>query len=381
MNPSELSPSSITGEKEDAPSTSTQQELSSLKDTIEQLKAQSAKFNKFMDFMMQQDGDTSDCDIDHDSTIASPATESQDISNDLTPNTSMNTLDISTTDPFLFMKEKYTPKQKLGNPVNENLASLVDTIMTKQQTWEQIKELKNTISRPENIKYLVSPQVNKEIWDMVPHDCQQSDVKLQKIQQNIVQGMIPIVECLDMESISEEMKQKMMNSITLLGNAHMEMNVLRRNELKPKMKAVKGLNHRDVPITTQLFGDDLEGEIKKLEQKKKLASSVASTSSNFDRQPQQQRRFHPYASASFQSFKDKAKSFLGRDGLVRPKFQNNPQQPNQYQRSYQSSRGYKGKKEKLNPKQVKYSFGGRLKDFRERWRKISQDKTFLDLID
>lgn len=334
------------GEGSDSSSPSTrinpigQEELINIRDSVELLKAQSIKFNEFMDFMMSSS--SNDCESGAtilESPVPTPLHEESSDIIDSDDNVVGSQLKDTKTDPFLRIKEKYSNKEKLGKPVDDNLAALVNTMMTSQQSPDQIKELKSNILRPENTPFLVAPQVNKEIWEMIPQDSQQADVKYQKIQQNIVQGITPIIECLDSKDVSEDIKKKLMDSLTLLTNAQMEMNNFRRSELKPKMKSAKGLVHREVPITSQLFGDDLEGEIKKMEQKKKLSSSVSSYSSSSDRQ---QRRFHPYS--SFQNFKDKAKSFLGREGLSRQGSQFQPPQSRYQSQRHQSFKNFRGKK-------------------------------------
>ena len=78
-----------------------------------------------------------------------------------------------------------------------------------------------------------------------------------------MKGITPLLNLVDTEEDGGKKRGKMMEAITLLSNACMELNILSRQEMKGGMKKWKGLVNKSVPITHQLFGNDTEGEIKK----------------------------------------------------------------------------------------------------------------------
>ena len=82
--------------------------------------------------------------------------------------------------------------EKTTKAVSADLAKLVDTMLTTQQSPEDIKKLLE-IERPINTKYLVTPTINKEIFDVLPTHVQQKDIIVQKLQSNITKGMIPLI--------------------------------------------------------------------------------------------------------------------------------------------------------------------------------------------
>ena len=246
-----------------------------------------------------------------------------------------------TTSLFRELLDKYDTKEKCGPALDTDLAELINTMMTHQQSPESIKTMHNKWLRPENTPHLVTPTVNKDIWDVLPQDFHHRDIKFQKIQSQVVKGITPLLNLVDSEEDGEK-RGTMMEAITLLSNACMELNILRRQEMKGGMKKWKGLVNKSVPITHQLFGNDTEGEIKKLEQEEKLKQSASegTTASNMPR------RHHPYGRAQF--FRKKAQAFLGQrwqgskpDSQWRPPYQNSQSKPRQPFRSPTNRRGRK----------------------------------------
>ena len=72
-----------------------------------------------------------------------------------------------------------------------------------------------------------------------------------------------------------EISALLQDSFEILAHASMECNDKRRTDLKPHMQGAKHLVSRNIPVTTELFGDNLDQEFKKLEQDKKLRESMS----------------------------------------------------------------------------------------------------------
>lgn len=277
----------------------------SLSDKVNKLSKQMDNFKSFMDFMMAGSSSSAEAD-DYIPNSAEDQREEHDGSSEISEPTSIQEVkSVDNTDSFGQLLQKYETKEKTDKPINEKLAKLVSKMMTTQQSFEEMKIMKDNVLRPENAEFLVSPTVNKEIWDQMSSIVQQKDIRLQKIQTNLVKGIIPLVQEINANQAKSKDNEHLMKSLTLLTNTHMEINNLRRQEIKPELKKLKEITGKSVPITTQLFGDDLESEIKKMEQKEKLSQTVGSkTKSKF----QEKRRMHPY---NMKQFKERARSFLG----------------------------------------------------------------------
>ena len=73
--------------------------------------------------------------------------------------------------------------------------------------------------------------------------------------------------------------------------------------MRKDMKQCQGLVSKHIPITTELYGDDLEGSLKKIEQLDKLKDTMKGPSTSTAK------RFHPYSVNKFHQYKDKARHF------------------------------------------------------------------------
>ena len=223
--------------------------------------------------------------------------------------------------------DKYELKEKTSSAVDEDLAKFVNKTMTSHVVQEEFKKLNEAYTRPDNTPLLVAPRLNKEVWDLLPVAAQQRDLKAQNIQKNIVKGLFPLVQAMNQSKNNPEVLELLKDSFELLAHTSMEINNTRRSDLKPEMKNAKHLTHKEIPITTQLFGDDLESEMKKIEQTNKLRDNMSAPSfrrpvfstgspsfsrgSSTFRRPRTSGnvRFQPYK--PFDNFQKKARAFLG----------------------------------------------------------------------
>ena len=64
------------------------------------------------------------------------------------------------------------------------------------------------------------------------------------------------------------------DSFQLLSQANMEINTDRKEKLRSDLGKVKHLANKDQAVSNHLFGNDLEGELKKAEVAIKLADSI-----------------------------------------------------------------------------------------------------------
>ena len=73
--------------------------------------------------------------------------------------------------------------------------------MREKLTDEVLTATQNRYNTPENCECLSSTKVNHLIWDKLKPDTRSADIKLQRVQSNLVKGLIPIV------SIGEKLVQ------------------------------------------------------------------------------------------------------------------------------------------------------------------------------
>ena len=185
---------------------------------------------------------------------------------------------------------KYEDKVNTHPPVSEDLASFVSKSISSKMEKAAYNELSEKYARPENIPFLVAPKVNREVWNLIPEYAQKKDLRLAKQQNQLVQGICPLVkaieECGDSPQL-QKIKGLVADGVELLSQVSMDMNYTRRDTMRPELKKASHLASRSIPVTDQLFGDDVEAEFKKIESRTKLSESMRG------------QRYTPYQKPSF----------------------------------------------------------------------------------
>lgn len=156
-----------------------------------------------------------------------------------------------------------------GAPVGESLAKMISMACTNPC---QTNELVSKYHVPSNCEAMCAPQVNEEIWgELVKYrKVQSTDRSLRDIQNLVTSSMLPILElCNILKSHSvkiPEAKTCLTDTLNLLGQVQYNLSIKRRYLMRPFLKPKYfGICSLSTPITTYLFGDDLNKEIKKCE--------------------------------------------------------------------------------------------------------------------
>ena len=158
------------------------------------------------------------------------------------------------------------PKLKIpkkGEAVSASLASLINTTCTSQC---EADEIISKYKIPSNCDKMGPPSVNPEIWKDIIKKAQTYDKAFQDIQTLISIGMVPIIKLVGLMNaqLSDEAKSSISDAITLFGQAQFNISLRRRYMIRPFLKKkYSSLCSIQTPITFQLFGDDLNKEIKK----------------------------------------------------------------------------------------------------------------------
>ena len=126
-----------------------------------------------------------------------------------------------------------------------------------------MKENQAKYLRPENCEKLIVPSINKVIKDMMGTCTLAREKPLQFTQLAITKASCALSEVVnDLLSSTALDTRALVTTITdvlaLLGHAHVTLSHKRRDVLSPDLKkCYSGLTSPDVPITTNLFGDDI----------------------------------------------------------------------------------------------------------------------------
>lgn len=184
-----------------------------------------------------------------------------------------------------------------GPDINAQLAGLVHKLLREAKPNEtKLNELKKQYIPPNNCEGLSETRVNANIWNNLGETARSNDLKLQKVQKYLVKGMTALVTVIDTlikdepKSSNEDNIRKLMDAAILLANANTEVNLRRRERLKPELHpSYRHLCNPSNPITSQLFGDDLPKAVKDIAEANKISSKIHGERKPSDRRDKRQR--------------------------------------------------------------------------------------------
>lgn len=181
-----------------------------------------------------------------------------------------------------FKKEKkYAEKvhEVVASTVNEGIEAIVE------HKADTVQNLLKKYDRPENCKFLEVPKVNKAVWTskQTSKELKESDRLMQRTQNYLTKGLIPLVTLMDktLKSESEESEELFdlaMDSFNLLAFAHRDISNQRRRLLTPAIDGkYKQMCGESAPISsTHLFGDEenLEKRVREIDESRKIGNKI-----------------------------------------------------------------------------------------------------------
>ena len=172
---------------------------------------------------------------------------------------------------------KEIKSQQSGPEIKEILANLVTKIITDGIQDDKLTENLKLYPRPKNCPALTKVTVNKLIWEMTSAT-RSTDVELQKIQTNIIGGICALVMAVDkvLDGPSDNYVVKtLMDAVAMIATANHEVNLRRREHIKPELNAnYKHLCSATIPITDELFGDDISKLVKDLTEVNRVGRKI-----------------------------------------------------------------------------------------------------------
>ena len=175
-------------------------------------------------------------------------------------------------------------KEKTSDKVAESMADIINKRFGQGLPENKLKERLDKYARPENCQSLQVPKVNKEIWKDLPVAAKQADVRLAGVQRAIIKATSALAQStqeilkaykhkkLTDKDVKDKITDQNADAMALLGHACHDLSVKRRYAIRPHLsKQLTGLCGENVPITSQLFGDNLSGTIKELKELDKLS--------------------------------------------------------------------------------------------------------------
>ena len=187
-------------------------------------------------------------------------------------------------------------EEQSGPSVSEQLANVVNKTLRSKLSEEKLKEKQNAYPRPQNYKTLVVTRVNPEIWAQLQSATRSCDIRLQKVQGLLLKGLMPLVQLLETCRQSKDSANSMekgkliklvLDSITLLAQANVELNSRRRAMIKPDLnEKFQQICGEHVPVTAFLFGDDVAKTLQDIASTNRVSQKVAAPVRRTSFQPQ-----------------------------------------------------------------------------------------------
>ena len=221
----------------------------------------------------------------------------------------------------------YGATETVGEDIDTQLADIVDTLMTTRLPEDKLKEKLSLRVRPANCSSLVSTRVNSELWEKLAPATRSRDVRSQRIQSDVIQGMIAVTEATNTlvrgtrtgetiapGSLAATVKT-LVDALALFGHANQEINQRRRDDQKGDLnQEYKSLGKMDKCHPSLLYGDDLANRIKSINDTNRVALCLTAGSSNTQRGGLRGRnpgRHQPYGSGGKPSWMSRFRgSFL-----------------------------------------------------------------------
>jgi hypothetical protein len=168
-----------------------------------------------------------------------------------------------------------------GTPVDAEVALSLKFVLHNNLSSKAYNDMMERYDIPSNIPFLCVPSVNASLWDSLKPRTRSVDAKVQKVQDSLVKGIIAFTK--DLVAPSDSFK----DALTCLAHANFELNMLRRELIKPDLNArFVHLCKPAVKTTSHLFGDELSKHIKELNEVHKATESITRGRG---------RRFQPYS--------------------------------------------------------------------------------------
>ena len=176
--------------------------------------------------------------------------------------------------------------EQTDQDVSDKLAKLVNKRWSEKLTSDKLTEKLKKHSRPGNLSSLVSPCVNPEIWANMGHTARRVDLRASNTQKILAKVGTIIEKCTDnllkapakdAKKIDlDEMVSSHTDALALLGHLQYELSLKRREVIKPSLKKeYAALCSTNVPVTSLLFGDDLQQQLNNIKASNKISQVSA----------------------------------------------------------------------------------------------------------
>lgn len=176
--------------------------------------------------------------------------------------------------------------EQTDKDISDKLAKLVNKRWSEKLPSDKLSEKLKKHSRPGNLGSLVAPRVNPEIWANMSHTAKRMDLRTANTQNIVSKVGTIIAKCTDNLLKAREKDAKKIDldemvsfhtdALALLGHSQYELSLKRREAIRPSLKKeYAALCSPNVPVTSLLFGDDLQQQLNNIKASNKISQVSA----------------------------------------------------------------------------------------------------------
>lgn len=220
--------------------------------------------------------DNNDFDLDHELNLLAPLDRNVRNGNANVINEANDAADDNLAD----LVQDYNDNEGYGPAIRDTVARLAEK-MARGMPDETLKRIEDNYLLPNNCRAICVPRVNSELWAELPRYAKIYDLRMQKVQKNLLKTAAVQIRHVETASNSNEMNHLRLAADALgltlrnLRQLSGDRRVAIINSINPKFKR---LNNTDIPITDLLFGNDLATHVKAIESSAKLGKGFGKSS-------------------------------------------------------------------------------------------------------
>lgn len=234
------------------------------------------------------------------------------------------------------LAHEFDQDEKTTSPIAGKLADIINKRWATKFSDSKFNDRMEKYERPENCDKVLVPRVNQEIWARLSSQAKRNDLRLASVQKVLVKIGAILAQCADKLMTARlehtnggKMSNEDMNgllglqidALALLGHANYDLSLRRREVIKPTLNREYGtLCSSQNPVTSLLFGDDLQAQLNAIRASNRLGHTATKSSQGASNQNMKRQR------------NDRDKPFLSRGYPNTSKWKQ--QKPAQYNFSY-----------------------------------------------
>ena len=170
-----------------------------------------------------------------------------------------------------YLRQFSETEEKVSEPLCETLREAVENMVKNGVTAAQMETFADKYQRPSNCPTLAPVKINEGIWSVMSTKARTVDSKLQKQQVTMIKAMTAVASAAnDVRGALDGSKQpteatfeKLVDGLAMIAALNKDLNMKRRFMIKPEINPnFRHLCAPSVPITTRLFGDNVQERIK-----------------------------------------------------------------------------------------------------------------------